>query len=273
MKLKFWGVRGSITTPEVDKLKVGGNTSCIEIDAGERKLIFDAGTGIRELGRVLAKDIISSKIKELNIFLSHTHWDHIQGIPFFAPVYFQDIQINIFGPYKANRKLENLISNQMEYDYFPVKFNHLPAKIKFYELNEGTHKIFDDIYITCKKHIHPGIAYGYRIDYNGKSIVYSTDTEHFQNSLDKRVIELSEASDILIHDAQYTNDEINFRLGWGHSTWKQAIEISKIAKVKYLFLFHHDPDRTDISAFNIENEAKKEFENTFLAIEKNEYNI
>ena len=270
MLVKFWGVRGALSTPESNKLKVGGNTSCIEINLGDKQIILDAGTGIRPLGKVIAKNIIAGKGKNIYIFLSHTHWDHIQGFPVFAPAFFSDAVINIFGPAKANRKLDSIFTGQLAYDYWPVKFNHLPARIRFYELNEGLHTLMDGITVTVRRHIHPGVAFGYRFDYKGHSVVYSTDTEHFQNSLDKRVIELSENADLLIHDAQYNDDEIQSRLGWGHSTWKQAIQVAVDAKVKKLALFHHDPERPDETAFKIEKEARIIFPETQLAIEGNE---
>jgi ribonuclease BN (tRNA processing enzyme) len=156
----------------------------------------------------------------------------------------------------------------MEYDYFPVKFSHLPARMKFFELDEGIHNILDGVQIISKRHIHPGVAFGYRIQYNGRSMVYSTDTEHFHNVIDKRVIELAEGTDVLIHDAQYTDDEIGFRLGWGHSTWSQAIQVAREAKAKKLLLFHSDPDRTDEDSFRIEKEAQALFPVTELATEK-----
>jgi len=267
MKVRFWGVRGSVATPEIDKLKVGGNTACIELELDNKRIILDAGTGIIGFGKFIFPIITNSEDKEINILLSHTHWDHIQGFPFLHLIYMPDIKINIYGPVKANRQLKKLISAQMEYDYFPVKFSHLPSQIEFYELSEGVYEIFDNIIITARRHIHPGLAFGYRIEYNGKVVVYNTDIEHFQNTLDKRVIELSENADILIHDAQYTDDEISYKSGWGHSTWKQAINVSKEANVKYLILFHHDSDRTDDQLFNIEKEAQKIFQNTFIAKE------
>ena len=161
----------------------------------------------------------------------------------------------------------------MEYDYFPVKFSQLPSSIDFIELQEGFHTIFEGFSVLVKRHIHPGIAYGYRLEYEGKSVVYSTDTEHFQNMVDKRVVEISEGADLLIHDSQFTDEEMDFRLGWGHSTWKQSIAVAKEAKVKNLALFHMDQSRTDEQAFAIEKEAQSVFQNTFLATEGMELEI
>jgi phosphoribosyl 1,2-cyclic phosphodiesterase len=270
MKLKFWGVRGSIPTPDANKMKVGGNTTCLELTLGEQRVILDMGTGARALSKIVAKEIKAGSNREIIIILSHTHWDHIQGFPFFDPIYFPNANISIYGPAKANRKLSELMAGQMEYDYFPVKFSHIPSKIKFFELGEGIHTIAPGIDVLAKRHIHPGTALGYRIMHQGKSLVFSTDTEHFHNVIDKRVVELSEGADVLVHDAQYTDEEMPSRLGWGHSSWRQAVQVGQEAKVKKLILFHADPERTDEGAFAIEAEAKRIFTESSLAIEGNE---
>ena len=267
MQLRFWGVRGSIPTPETDKMKIGGNTSCIELLLGEKRVILDMGTGIRELGKKIVKEIESGKTSEIIIFLSHTHWDHIQGFPFFNPIYMPGVKIVIYGPEKANRHLQVLLEGQMEYDYFPVKFSHLPSKIEFHELSEGVHSIMEGVRIEIKRHIHPAIAYTYRFEYKGKSIVYSTDTEHFHDVIDKRVVEISKNTDMLIHDAQYTDQIIGFRLGWGHSTWKQAVKVATEAGVKKLALFHYDPDQSDEEIMKIGEEAKLIFPGTIVSRE------
>lgn len=267
MKVKFWGVRGSVPTPEADKLKVGGNTSCVEVKTAAHRVILDMGTGLISLGKKLAVEIKDGKLPEIIILLSHTHWDHIQGLPFFAPAYIPGMKITIYGPAKANRKLEQVLAGQMEYDYFPVKFSHLPAKIEFRELPEGVHLLREGLKVSARRHIHPGVAYGFRIEADGRTLVYSTDTEHFQDMIDKRVVELAEDADLLIHDAQYSENEMGFKLGWGHSTWRQAIQVCIEAKAKRLALFHHDQDRSDAACDEIEAEAKIGFPSLFLARE------
>jgi phosphoribosyl 1,2-cyclic phosphodiesterase len=273
MKLKFWGVRGSIPTPEKNKMQIGGNTSCIELSIGEKRIILDMGTGIRELGKKIVNEIEAGKTAEVVIFLSHTHWDHIQGFPFFNPIYIPGVKIMIFGPEKANRHLEVLLEGQMEYDYFPVKFSNLPSKIEFHELSEGVHSLIDGVKIGIKRHIHPAIAYTYRFENEGRSIVYSTDTEHFHDVIDKRVVEISRDADLLIHDSQYTDNIIGQRLGWGHSTWKQAVKVALEAGVKKLALFHYDPDQTDDEIFAIEKEAKSLFPGSFISREGDQIEI
>jgi phosphoribosyl 1,2-cyclic phosphodiesterase len=273
MKLRFWGVRGSIPTPDENKMKIGGNTSCIELMFGEKRIILDMGTGIRELGKKIVSEIESGKTSEIIIFLSHTHWDHIQGFPFFNPIYIPGVRIIIYGPEKANRHLQVLLEGQMEYDYFPVKFSHLPAKIEFHELSEGFHSILEGVKIETRRHIHPAIAYTYRFEYEGSSIVYSTDTEHFHDVIDKRVVEISKKADLLIHDAQYTDRVIGFKLGWGHSTWKQAVKVAIDANVKKLALFHYDPEQSDDEIFGIEQEAKLLFPATIISMERLQLDI
>jgi len=268
MMVRFWGVRGSTPITDRDKLEVGGNTSCVEVGIDEtRTIILDAGTGIRMLGKQLVQEYqTTGKAKKLYIFFSHTHWDHIQGFIFFAPIYLSAFEMHLFGPGRANRHFADVFSGQMQYDYWPVKLSHLPAKISFYDLSEGGYQL-DGIRVQTRRHIHPGVAYTYRIEHEGKSVVYATDTEHFKGSLDDRVVDISRGAHLLIHDAQYTDEEIEARLGWGHSTWDQAIQVAQQARVEKLALFHHDPDRTDEACFAIEREAQQLYPPTFLARE------
>lgn len=267
MQVKFWGVRGSIPVPEADKLKVGGNTSCVEVlsDSGKR-LILDAGTGIRNLGHVISQEMSKGAGQEVILLLSHTHWDHIQGLTFFGPLFNQAATVKIYGPARANRKLEQLISGQMEYDYWPIKLSQLPCNLKFIELKEGDFTI-DGFKISTRRHIHPGGAFGYRIEADGKCVVYCTDTEHFQNQVDKRVVELSQDADLLIHDSQYMDEEMEFKLGWGHSSWQQCIQVANESRAKTLALFHHDPGRTDDACAAIEARAKAARQSAVLSRE------
>lgn len=274
MRLKFWGVRGSVPVPEIDKMKIGGNTSCLELMVDDdRRIIFDAGSGIRGLGRKIAGEISAGKQEEILLFLSHTHWDHIQGLVFFTPLFIQGTRMRIIGPARANRTLEHLVSGQMEYDYWPVKLSQLPANIVFEEWKEGTYRVLGDVEIVCKRHIHPGGAMGYRINYGGKSFVYSTDTEHFKNQMDKRVIELAKDADVMVHDAQYKDEEMDFKLGWGHSSWQQAVQTANEAGVKKLVLFHHDPVRSDDQCEEIERLAQAQRPDAVLAREGMELEI
>ncbi len=268
MLVRFWGVRGSTPTPEKNKLEVGGNTSCVEVEVNDAlRIILDMGTGLRLLGKKIVQEIKDGSTRENIILLSHTHWDHLQGFPFFDPIFIPELPVQIYGPTKANRKLERVLGGQMEYDYWPVKVSQLPCKLTFHELNEGATEIRPGVSVQSCRHIHPGVAFGYRITYQGHSVVYSTDTEHFRNQMDKRVIELSQGTDLLIHDAQYTDDELDFRLGWGHSSWMQAVQVAKLAGVKKLALFHQDPNRTDAEAQVLEKNAVELFPAAVMARE------
>ena len=268
MRVTFWGVRGSTPTPDADKLKVGGNTACVEVEINDNlRIILDMGTGIRHLGNKILAEIKSGVHRKNILLLSHTHWDHLQGFPFFAPIFQPHFDIPLYGPAKANRNLESMFAGQMEYDYWPVKFTQLPAHIHVHELNEGETEIAEGVKVTACRHIHPGVAFGYRIEYQGKNLVYMTDTEHFKNQIDERVVDLSKGTDLLIHDAQYQDKEMDFKLGWGHSSWQQAVHVAQLAEVKQLALFHQDPERSDAQAFEIEAKAKEIFPQSFLAKE------
>lgn len=246
MKIKFWGVRGSIACSGEEYSRYGGNTLCTEIENNGREIIFDAGTGIRNLGNDLIKRYSPNKI-EVYLFLSHTHWDHIQGFPFFAPAYIQGNKIHIFGAEKVDTNLEQTLAGQMLYHYFPISLKQLGAKIDFNDVKEGQPIEFLDFTVKNVKlnHPFPGV-FAYRLEdkATNKSIVYATDTEHY-DCLDNRLLKLAEKANILIYDAQYTPEEYPSKISWGHSTGQKGIEIAEAAQVSNLVLFHHDPSHTD----------------------------
>jgi len=256
VKIKFWGVRGSIPTPGVKFVKYGGNTSCVEmLLPNDIVFIFDAGTGIRELGNSLLKN---GKKQKVYIFLSHFHWDHIQGLPFFMPSYQEGNEINILGMNTKETRLDKIISNQMESVYFPIRLRSLKAKIKFQILTEGQFNIgnakIDTMYTN-----HPGMSMGYVITIGKTKIGYFTDNEivpiplwsddtsglKYQLNMTTKMLTLLNNADLLIHDAQYTMEEYKNRVGWGHSSIPEVVSLAMEAKVKRLALFHHDPDRFD----------------------------
>ena len=273
MYIRFWGVRGSIASPGKETVKYGGDTSCIEIRCGKEILILDAGSGIRKLGSKILKE----KPQHINILFSHFHWDHIQGFPFFAPVFNKKYSITLVGESKMNFTLEQLFTAQMMFPYFPLSLAELDAKISFHEISKNESIVKNNVTIKLARLNHPGGCIGYRIEYGGKSFVYATDTEHF-SCIDKSLLELSLNADVLAYDCNYTEDEYSgkigpSRTGWGHSTWTQGVKVAKAAKVKKFILFHHDPAHDDKFIDKLERQAQKEFKESYAAYEGMEINL
>jgi phosphoribosyl 1,2-cyclic phosphodiesterase len=268
MKITFYGTRGSIPVAEKEMIQVGGNTSCVlvKFDGGQIA-ILDSGTGIRKLGN----EIISQGIEQFyNIYiaLSHTHLDHIHGFPFFKPAYDprRNFTISICGKGRKERDLETIFSSQMRRDYFPVPMNQMGANFKFWQPDEISYVAGSGVKVVASLHSHPVETYGYRFEEKGKVLAYITDIEHI-NGIDPNVVKLAEKADLLIHDAQYTPEELKEKKGWGHSSWEQAVEVAERAGARKLALFHHDPEHTDNFLFRMENECRKRFDSAFLAIE------
>ncbi len=268
MKIIFYGTRGSIPVADRDFIQVGGNTSCVLVifNSGEIA-ILDAGTGIRKLGHDLLEDKEKTK-GEIFIGLSHTHWDHIQGFPFFKPAYDpgQKLIISLCGRQKHARDLSSIFAAQMQRDYFPVSFDNLQANIEFFEADTEVWHTQSGAAITAAEHGHPGGAWSYRIEEQGKILVYCTDIEHGAG-IDPNVVRFSKDADLLIHDAQYTSEELKSKVGWGHSSWDQAIEVADRAGVRQLALFHHDPEHSDAFLFELEKKYQQHHANIFLALE------
>ncbi len=270
MKVRFWGTRGSIATPEHNTLKFGGNTSCVELttDAGET-LIFDCGTGARQLGmHLMAK---KAKPIRATILLSHTHWDHIQGFPFFVPAFVPGNEITVCGPEGSNKSLPEVLAGQMEYTYFPVDLGQLGARLIYKDLREGVHDI-NGVRIRAQYLNHPAVTLGYRVEHDGASVMYLCDHELFADPLwradaqrgkiasilhagDRRHAEFMTGADLVIHDAQYTPEEYPSKKTWGHSTYEYAVELAAAAGVRRLALTHHDPMHTDENIQKIEEKA------------------
>lgn len=274
MKVKFYGTRGSIPTPDPNHYQFGGNTSCVLITFSSGRIaILDAGTGIRNLGN----DLIRNSHKQydnIGIILSHTHWDHIQGFPYFEPAYDprRNFTISICGKERMGKDLESLFATQMQNDFFPVALENMGANFTFLQPDITTYESSGGIKLAATKYSHRGDAYGYRIEEGDKTLVYCTDVEH-KNGIDPNVVALSKNADLLIHDAQYTPEELKMKKGWGHSSWEQAIEVAKQAGVKKLALFHHDPEHNDTFLSDLENECQKIFPNAFLARETHQIDL
>ncbi|PCJ87974.1 MAG: MBL fold metallo-hydrolase [Thiotrichaceae bacterium] len=263
MRVTFYGVRGSTPSPGPTTVKYGGNTSCvlIELNNGQR-LILDAGTGLRALGRTLMQDNSS-----INIILSHGHWDHIQGYPFFAPIYQPDRQINVFTSDEGGHKLLCSLFDQMDGFNFPLKAEELPSNSEC--IFKGAEAVLfeKNIHLIKKPLNHPGGGSAYRIEDEGVSCAYITDNEldppYAVNTRYDEWVDFCSGVDVLIHDAQYTEADMPHKHGWGHSLISQVRQLAIDANVGTLVLFHHDPDRTDAELDEIEIENEKFFKQYF----------
>jgi len=249
--VRFWGTRGSIATPGEATVKYGGNTACTELRCGDQLLILDAGTGIRGLGVSLVSEFQEKPITG-HIFVGHTHWDHIQGFPFFAPAFNPANEFSIYSLHGAEKPLKKVFRGQMDSDYFPVLLSDMKAHLEFCELesevNLGPTRVS---YVFLN---HPGLAVGFRIWFSGRSVVYISDHENYgrlapdgpsPNSMDLDIARFAEDAELLISEAQYTEEEYAQKKGWGHSTFLDALERAAQAKVKRLAIIHHDPSHDD----------------------------
>jgi phosphoribosyl 1,2-cyclic phosphodiesterase len=260
--VRFWGVRGSIAAPGPATAGVGGNTSCVEVRCGERLLILDAGTGLRALG----DELMRRGERRADLLLSHLHWDHIQGLPFFVPLYVPGSELSIHGPAWGHGGLGGALGRQMAAPGFPVEFTDVAAHVLLSELRHRSRLQSGEVTITAAKLNHPGGVLGYRLEAGGRSLVYATDTEHFE-CIDPALRELAEGADLLIYDAQYTPEEYPAKAGWGHSTFEAACQLARSAGVQQLALFHHDPRRDDAGVAIVEERARALFPNTIAARE------
>jgi phosphoribosyl 1,2-cyclic phosphodiesterase len=266
--LTFWGVRGSIPAPGLHTITFGGNTSCVSVEYRGHVIIFDAGSGLRQLGLYLmARDkppITGS------LFLTHTHWDHIQGLPFFTPAFTPENQFVIYGEARRRYPLVELMEDQIQHPFFPVEMKELfRAQIDFRELASGdTVEIHPQIRITAFRLTHPNAALGYILQLEDRRVAYVTDHEHALEQLSPQVVQAVTGVDLLIHDAQYSRDEIRHgKKGWGHSAWEDVVQLAIEARVKQLFLFHHDPAATDEHLNERQFLAQQLFPQTFIARE------
>jgi phosphoribosyl 1,2-cyclic phosphodiesterase len=274
MKVAFYGTRGSVPVSDPEFSQVGGNTPCVLVTFKTGRIaILDAGTGIRKAGiDMLARSV--GQYDNIFIGLSHTHWDHIQGFPFFKPAYDpkRHFTIAICGKGRHSQDLESVFAAQMQRDYFPVPLEKMGASLSFWQDDATEFTTQSGIVISARPHNHPGNAYGYRISEGETTLVYCTDVEH-GDTIDPGVVDLARGADLLIHDAQYTPEELKQKRGWGHSSWAQAVEVAKRAGVKRLALFHHDPEHDDAFLLQVEAESRKLFPASFLAREGREVEL
>jgi phosphoribosyl 1,2-cyclic phosphodiesterase len=271
LKVRFWGVRGSIPSPGASTIRYGGDTTCIEMKVGTETIVFDAGSGIRPLGLKLMGEAQGEAIK-IHLFITHTHWDHIQGFPFFVPALIPNNHIMIYGADHEAKTLPELFSGQMEREYFPIPIVAMGAELEFIPISEGTLEI-GDIEVSSMFVNHPSMAFAYRVNYNGHSVVFGGDHEPYNNMLsyskiayqvdgkqldieengkekfskllDKKLALFCQDADLLIFDTAYTLDLYPQREGWGHSYPEYAVQIANMSGIKRLALTHHDPTDTD----------------------------
>ncbi len=273
MKIKFWGVRGSIPCPGPETVKYGGNTSCLQVLGGQEIIILDAGTGLRKLGLELSAQ---KRPLRIHLLLTHTHWDHIQGFPFFTPIYFPGNELFVYGPRALEKSLEEALMAQMQYSYFPVRGVELAARVRFTELGEETFSI-GDVEFATKSMNHPIRVLAYRFGHKGHSAVFTGDNEPYYDVLaeraprsdtgvqrrsefisecNQRVVDFCRKADLLVADAQYTDAEYKTKRGWGHSSVSHVLALARDAGVRALAIFHHEPEYDDRTLDRIEREAR-----------------
>ncbi len=246
-------------------MRYGGNTSCVEVVAGGHRFILDAGTGIRPLGREFLQD----DVRTIKLLLTHTHWDHINGFPFFRPAYDPNRRMHIFaGHLKDQGGIEKVLSQQMHEPVFPVPLDAMRAIVEFEDFKAGeSFNLAADVRIRTASLNHPNGATGYRIEYEGRSACFVTDTEHVPGQPDENILGLIEGADLVIYDSSYTDAEFPKRVGWGHSTWQEGVRLCRQAAVKQLAIFHHEPDHEDECMDAIAAEARSVWDAAFVARE------
>ena len=254
LSVKFWGVRGSIACAGPDYVRYGGNTSCLEVTAGGRRLIFDAGTGLRPLGN----ELCGPDKLELDIFFTHTHFDHICGLSFFKPLFVRENRVRLWAGHLAPiLRLVDVVKQLMMAPLYPVSLDIFLAKVEYRDFRSGeTLRPAAGVRLRTAPLNHPNGATGYRIEHGGKAICYITDTEHRGGPPDPVVVELCRDADVMIYDSTYTDAEYPTYRGWGHSTWQEGIRVADAANVGSLVIFHHDPSHDDDFMDGVEREAQ-----------------
>lgn len=268
MEITFWGVRGSIASPGEDTVLVGGNTSCVEVRCGDERIVLDAGTGLRGLGARMMTEAGGRGAAALRatVLLSHYHWDHIQGLPFFVPLYVPGTELRVVGQRTGLLTLRETLAHQMSAPVFPVRLDEIGARLEGTEALPGADLRIGEARVRTAKGNHPGGVLAYRVDFDGRSVVYATDTEPF-GAVDPALVRLAEGADVLVHDAQYTPAEYPSKVGWGHSTYLDAAALAREAGVDTLVLYHHDPARDDAGVLALEAAARAVHPRTVAARE------
>ncbi len=265
LAVRFWGVRGSIACPSPGYIGFGGNTSCVEVRVAGRILILDAGTGVRALGKLLRRE----GAKEAVILFSHTHWDHVNGFPFFTPAFEPDHAFQVFAGHLAEQGgIREAIAGHMHEPMFPVPLDVMKARLTFTDFRAGeTLDLGPGLRARTARLNHPNGATAYRIEHDGRSVCYVTDTEHVPGRPDENVLALIAGADLVIYDSTYTDAELPAKVGWGHSTWQEGVRLVRRAGAKRLVVFHHDPDHDDDDMTAIEHEVTGESDDAVVARE------
>ena len=265
-QVRFWGVRGSISISDPKSVRYGGNTSCLEVRCGDRLLIFDAGSGLRYLGNEM---MAGGETFDTDIFLTHTHYDHICGIPFFKPFFNPQNKFRLWaGHLLPETDLRGVLCALMKSPLFPVPLEIFQSKIEFHDFLTGDNlSVGDDVVVRTASLNHPDGATGYRVEYGGQSICYLTDTEHVAGELDQTILELIDGADIVIYDSMFTEEEYKNCVGWGHSTWEAGADLCDAANVPQFVIFHHDPDHDDEFMDKIAEAAERRRPGTIVARE------
>jgi phosphoribosyl 1,2-cyclic phosphodiesterase len=263
--VRFWGVRGSIACPGPETVRYGGNTSCLEVRCGPHLLIFDAGTGLRPLGLSL----VAAGPLDAELFLTHTHFDHVNGLPFFVPAFIKGNRLRLWaGHLVPQYTLKYVLSEMMMAPLFPVPLEVFQAKLSYTDFTAGhTFEPKPGITVRTAPLNHPNNATGYRIEYGGRAICYITDTEHRPGKIDRNIVGLVRGADIMIYDATYTDQEYAKFQGWGHSTWQEGAKVADAAGVTTYVIFHHDPGHSDDFMDQVAADAAKARPGTVVARE------
>ena len=262
LEVQFWGTRGSLPSPGPTTARYGGNTSCVEVRAGGQRLIFDAGTGIRELGR----QIMGQPRAPLHLFFSHYHWDHIMGFPFFTPIFVPGHEVQIYGETKNGQSVLEILSGQMHPPYFPIKWDMVKATVTGHALVPGAVVTLGDVTVRATRLNHPQGSLCYRVERAGRAVVYATDVEH-GSKLDDDFVSFIAGADLLVMDCSYTEDDYPGHEGWGHATWEAAARFAQAGGVEQLAIFHHLPERTDPEVDVIQANAQKVMKGALAAAE------